>query len=210
MKPSTPLLLLLAACATAPARLPPPESLPVLGPLEAAVLYHDRSGTPLPADRLAHWYGEVCAERDPEARRAAVAEVRPRLLAEARRAAATPLWRVPLREALGLYDLARGGFATSLKAGAVVRFDSFRYCRQELEYLVLLENGASYAFLPLPEAHAKRLLRTNPGKQVVHELVVEITGAQPGPPAPTLRARIRRLVTRDATSNREIADFRAD
>ena len=202
-------ILSLGACATV--RTDPAASaahwqaLTILGPIEAGLVYHQRSGTP--ADlRLAYAWGDVCGEPDREARDGIVAASGPRLKEAGDVAAGKAAWRLPLRQALGNYDLQKGGFATPLRTGAVIRFDRNDFCRQEVLYLVAFRNGDEHAVLRLSEEAAKQFIRANPARSVVHDLEVEPVGWQPGPPGPTLLVDIVRLRTRDALSERVIFD----
>jgi hypothetical protein len=196
--------LLLAGCA-APSAAAHWAALPVLGPLQAGLLYQ-REGLVPPDERLAFALGDVCGERDETARRDAVVAARPRLERAFWEASTRPAWTIPLRQVMGSYDPQHGGFTIGLHTGSVVRFDRSDFCRQDLTYLVAFENGDAYGFLRLPEADAVRFVRANPARAVVHDLEVEVTGAQPGPPAPTLLVRITRRRTRDAASGRVLAD----
>jgi len=180
-------------------------SLPVIGPLEAGLLYFERSGVP-PDPRLVFAWGDVCGERDEEDRARAVAAAQPRLGEAADRVAGRRSWTVPLRQTLGNYDLLKGGFPTGLRQGAVVRFDRSDFCRQDLSFLVAFRNGDAYALLRIPEEDAKALVRSNPARTVVHDLEVEVVGWQPGPPGPTLLVDVVRLRTRDAVTGRVVYD----
>jgi hypothetical protein len=210
MKAAAPLAILALAAACGGGSRPMPEShwaaLPVLGALDVALLYHARSGTAPPSARLAHWYGEVCAAPDAAAREQAALAAGPMLDEAARRAAGTRRWVVPVNQTLAGYDLGRGGFATNLRRGTVVPFDRFAYCRQDLAYLVLFENGQDFALLPVAEDRARAFVRSSASRKVVHDLEVEVTGAQPGPPSPTLVVRIVRIRTRDAVTGRILAE----
>jgi hypothetical protein len=202
-------VLSLSACAGGRPGAVPPEhwaGLPTLGPLEAALLYHRESGTVPPEERLIHWYGEVCGELDVSAREAAKPEARAALARAAAAAARRDRWMVPLRQTLGAYDLRRGGFPASLRKGAVVAFDRSDYCGQDLSYLVLFRNGARHDFLAVEEARARRFVRENPLRTVVLQLEVEVGGAQPGPPSPTLLVRIVRWRALDAVNGTVVAE----
>jgi hypothetical protein len=181
------------------------KGLTILGPLEAGLLYHERAGTD-PDLRLAYAWGDVCGEPDRVARDAAVAAAGPRLKEAAGEVGEAAAWRLPLRQTLGNYDLQRGGFATPLRTGAVIRFDRNDFCRQEVLYLVAFRNGDAHALLRLSEEAAKQFIRTNPARSVVHDLEVVPVGWQPGPPGPTLLVDIVRLRTRDALSDRVLFD----
>jgi hypothetical protein len=205
--------LLLCACAsTAPRAAAPAHwaSLPVLGALQVPILYHRLAETPLPADQLLAWYGDVCGEAAPEARATAAAARRPLLAKAEAEAARTTRWVVPLRQALGSYDAALGGFPTTIRTGGVVKFDPSDYCKQPLTYLVAFLNGDDYGVLKLPEAQAKRFVRANFGRTVVHELEVEVRRVQAGPPAPTVLVEIHRLRTKDAVSGLVLWDSGVD
>jgi hypothetical protein len=180
-------------------------SLPVLGPLEAGLLYYDRSDTP-PDPRLVFAWGDVCGVVDEEERAQAVTGAQPRLRQAAKRVDGKASWLVPLRQSLGNYDIRRGGFPTGIRQGSVVRFDRGDFCHQELGFLVAFRNGDATSLLRIPEEEAKQLVRTNPGRAVVHDLEVEVVGWQPGPPGPTLLVDIVRVRTRDAQSGRVVYD----
>jgi hypothetical protein len=179
--------------------------LAVMGPLEAGLLYHERAGTP-PDPRLAFAWGDVCGEQDRAARDELVAASAPRLAQAARGVGDREVWKLPLRQTLGAYDLQKGGFATPLHTGAVIRFDRSDFCRQEVLYLVAFRNGDAHSVLRLAEDAAKQFVRTNPSRSVVHDLEVEPVGWQPGPPGPTLLVDIVRLRTRDALGDRVLFD----
>jgi len=181
------------------------KALTILGPLEAGLLFHQRAGT-APDPRLAYAWGDVCGEPDRAAREEAVAAAGPRLEQAADDVEGKDAWRLPLRQTLGAYDLQKGGFATTLRTGAVIRFDRNDFCRQELLYLVAFRNGDDHAVLKLPEEAAKQFVRTNPVRSVVHDLEIEPVGWQPGPPGPTLLVQIVRVRTRDALSDQVIFD----
>lgn len=181
------------------------SALTVMGPLEAGLLYHQRSETP-PDPRLAFAWGDVCGEIDPAARSQALEAAQPRLAQAARVAAEHDAWVLPLRQTMGAYDLKRGGFSTGLQTGSVVRFDRSDFCRQEVSFLVAFRNGNAYSVLRLPEESARLFVRANPARTVVHDLEVEVVGWQPGPPGPTLLVDIVRMRTRDALSDRVILD----
>lgn len=203
-------VLSLGACATLRAGDPAAaaahwSALTVIGPVEAGLLYHQRAGT-APDPRLAYAFGDVCGEPDRVARDEAVAAAWPRLEGAAREARGREAWRLPLRQALGAYDLQRGGFVTTLRTGAVIRFDRNDFCHQDLLYLVALRNGDEHAVITLSEEAAKQFVRANPGRSVVHDLEVEPVGWQPGPPGPTLLVDVVRLRTRDALTDRVIFD----
>jgi hypothetical protein len=148
---------LLASCAGS---RPPPGSgdgsreRPVLGPLQTALLYHQRSLTSAPDDRLVQWFGEVCGELDPVARRAAADRARASLADASASAASTARWTVPVRQTLGGYDLRAGSFPTTLRKGAVVRVGRTAYCDGDLEYLVAFENGGAFSALDVPRERA--------------------------------------------------------
>jgi hypothetical protein len=198
--------LLLGACATGGRGPRVDVDVPVLGPLQAALLYHDRSHTPLPADQLVQWYGEVCGEKDPEARRAAAATARPELELAGHDAARADRWRIPLRQDLGGYDLVESAFPTTLRAGAAVTFDRSQYCGEPLTYRVVFRNGADYALVRIPHDEAVAFVRNNPARSVVHDLVVEVVGAQDGPGGPALVVDILGIRTRDAASGTTLAE----
>lgn len=181
------------------------SSIPIMGPLEAGLLFHQRSDTP-PDRRLVFAWGDVCGERDEVARAQAVTAARPRLDEAARTAWERDTWVVPLRQTMGAYDLQKGGFPTGVRTGSVIRFDRSDYCRQDLSYLVAFRNGDAYSMLRLSEDGARHLVRSNPGRTVVHDLEVEVVGWQPGPPGPTLLVNIVRMRTRDALSERVVFD----
>ncbi|BDG05448.1 hypothetical protein [Anaeromyxobacter oryzae] len=204
--------VLLASCAAVPAPRPTPPSVPmsdrpILGPLQTALLYHQQTATPAPDDRLVSWYGEVCGELDPAARRAAAERARASLSQASAEAAATARWLVPVSQALGGYDLAVGGFPTSLHEGAVVRFGTGDYCNEELGYLVVFKNGGAFSSVAVPREQALEFVRTNPARRVVHELEVEVVGAQAAP-APALVVNIVALRTRDAVTGSVLAESR--
>jgi len=200
---------LACGCAGFGGRGPPSSGwggLPVLGALQVPILYHQEAGTPLPAEQLVAWYGDVCGERDEAARAAAVASARAALDRSVAETARTGHWLVPLRQALGPYDAARGGFATSLRTGGVIRFDPSDYCGQPLTYLLAFENGSDFSLVHLAEDRARQFVRANTSRSVVHELEVELSRVQPGPPAPTVLVRVVRLRTKDALSGAVLAD----
>ncbi|WP_242393196.1 hypothetical protein [Anaeromyxobacter oryzisoli] len=200
---------LLASCAAVAPR--PPRAAfegPVLGPLQTALLYHQRTGTRSPDDRLVHWFGEVCGELDPAARRAAIARSRSSLDEASEAAAATARWVVPVEQTLGGYDLAAGGFATSLRAGAVIRFDRGDYCDEDLRYLLVFKNGDHFASVNVPRERALAFVRGNPARRVVHDLEVEVVGAQAGATAPALVVDILAVRTRDAATGAVLAESR--
>jgi hypothetical protein len=181
------------------------SNVKVMGPLEAGLLYHQRSGLPLDP-HLALTFGDVCGEQDHAAREEAVTAAFPRVEKAAREAWERDSWVLPLRQTLGNYDLQKGGFASGVRTGAVVRFDRADFCRQELSFLVAFRNGDAFSVLRLSEESAKRFVRANPGRTVVHDLEVEVVGWQPGPPGPTLLVDIVRVRTRDALDERVILD----
>jgi hypothetical protein len=183
------------------------EPAPVLGPLEAALLFHDQAHTSAPEDRLVSWYGEVCGEQDRDARAAAARAAREPLRRLAHQAAFTERWRIPLRQTLGGYDLTREGFPTTLHTGAVIRFGAASYCGEPLTYLVAFENGDEHAMVHVPKARALDFVRQSPGREVVHELEVEVVRARPGP-EPVLVVRIVRMRTLDARRQTLVADSR--
>jgi hypothetical protein len=180
-------------------------ALTVMGPLEAGLLYHLRSDTP-PDPRLAFAWGDVCGERDPAARGQALAAAQPRLEQAARVTADKDAWVLPLRHTMGAYDLKKGGFGTGLQTGSVIRFDRSDFCRQEVSFLVAFRNGSAYSVLHVSEDGARRLVRSNPARTVVHDLEVEVVGWQPGPPGPTLLVDIVRMRTRDTMTDRVVRD----
>jgi hypothetical protein len=201
--------VLLASCAGWAPR--PPASAfdrPVLGPLQTALLYHQRSGTVAPDARLVHWFGEVCGELDDAARRDAIARSRASLAEVRSDAAATTRWVVPIRQTLGGYDLAGRGFPTSLRRGAVIRFDRGDYCDEDLRYLLVFENGGTFASIEVPRERALEFVRSNPARRVVHEVEVEVVGAQADALAPALVVEIIALRTRDAVSGAVLAESR--
>ena len=206
-------LLLLGGCAAAghPEAAPAHwASLPVLGSLQVPILFHQAAGTPLPEEPLLSWYGDVCGERDATARPATLSTARASLARAVADAGRAERWLVPLRQTLGAYDAQRGGFATTLRTGGVIRFDPSDYCRQPLTYLLAFANGADYALLRLPEERARQFVRANLTRMVVHELEVVVTRVQDGPPAPTVLVRIERLRTKDALSGAVLADTGVD
>lgn len=201
--------VLLASCASLAPR-PRGSALdrPVLGPLQTALLYHQRTGTLAPDDRLVHWFGEVCGELDAVARRDAIARSRASLAEVRADAAATARWVVPIRQTLGGYELADGGFPTSLRRGAVIRFDRGDYCDEDLRYLLVFENGGAFARIDVPRERALEFVRSNPARRVVHEVEVEVVGAQADAVAPALVVEIIALRTRDAVSGAVLAESR--
>jgi hypothetical protein len=203
-------VVLLGGCAALRAQDPSAaaghwSALGVMGPQEAGLLYHQRAGAPLDL-RLAYAWGDVCGELDRATREAAVEASGPRLERAAREAGEREAWKLPLRQTLGGYDLQKGGFSTPLRKGAVVRFDRNDFCRQELLFLVAFRNGDDFAVLRLSEEAAKRLVRSNPARTVVHDVEVAPVGWQPGPPGPTLLVDVLRVRTRDALSDQVISD----
>jgi hypothetical protein len=206
-------VLLLGGCATTGAREPAPAhwaALPVLGALQVPILYHQAAGTPLPEEQLLSWYGDVCGERDAAARTAARATARASLARAVAEAGRAGRWLVPLRQTLGPYDAQRGGFATSLRTGGVIRFDPSDYCKEPLTYLLAFANGSDYALLRLSEDRARQFVRANLTRAVIHELEVEVLRVQAGPPAPTVLVRIVRLRAKDALSGAVLADTGVD
>jgi len=206
-------LFLLGACATPRTReasLAHWAALPVLGALQVPILYHQAAGTPLPADQLTSWYGDVCGEHDAAARPAAEAAARASLARAVGEAGRSERWLVPLRQTLGSWDAQRGGFATSLRTGGVVKFDPSDYCKQPLTYLLAFENGSDFSLLRLSEERSKQFIRANLTRTVVHELEVEVRRVQAGPPAPTVLVRILRLRSKDAVSGAVLADTGED
>jgi hypothetical protein len=205
--------LLLGACATTPTRESSPAhwaALPVLGALQVPILYHQAAGTPLPADQLISWYGDVCGERDAASRPAAEATARASLARAVEEAGRSGRWLVPLRETLGAWDAQQGGFPTSLRTGGVVKFDPSDYCKQPLTYLLAFQNGDDHALLRLSEERAKQFIRANLTRTVVQELEVEVLRVQAGPPAPTVLVRILRVRAKDALSGAVLADTGVD
>jgi hypothetical protein len=193
--------LLLAACATtsgAGAR-EAWDTTPILGPLQAALLYHAESATP-PPPALALAWPELCQERGAEKQAAAVRAAAGRLAEEAARVKRAPLWRVQIRETLGPYDRTAGGFRTSLKPGSVIRFDSFNYCFKELRYLVVFRNGDEHGLVRLDEEAARAMLRRDPDREVRLDLLVEPVGSQLDHGAGAVVLDILRLRAVDATS----------
>jgi hypothetical protein len=181
------------------------RALTILGPLEAGLLYHRRSGTP-PDPRLAYAWGEVCGEPDLAARDQALAAAGPRLEQASADVAERDAWRLPLRQTLGAYDLQKGGFATPVRTGSVIRFDRSDFCRQEVLYLVAFRNGDDHAVLRISEEAAKQFIRANSARSVVHDVEIEPVGWRPGPPGPTLLVDIVRVRTRDALSDKVLFD----
>ena len=179
--------------------------LGVLGPLEAGLLYHlDASADPDP--RLALAWGDVCGERGEAERQAAVQAAGPRLAAASKAAWGRATWTMPVRQQLGSYDLQRRGFPTGIRTGSVIRFDRDDYCREDLTFLVAFRNGDDFSTLKVSEDGARRFVRGNTLRTVVHDLEVEVVRTQPGPPGPTLLVDIVRMRTRDALSDRVILD----
>jgi hypothetical protein len=206
-------LVLLGACATTSPRESSAAhwaALPVLGALQVPILYHQAAATPLPADQLISWYGDVCGERDAGSKPAAEAAARASLARAVAEAGRATRWLVPLRQTLGSYDPQRGGFATSLRTGGVVRFDPSDYCKQPLTYLLAFENGSDFSVLHLSEERAKQFVRANLTRTVVHELEVEVSRVQAGPPSPTVLVRIVRLRAKDAVNGAVLADTGVD
>jgi hypothetical protein len=192
--------LLLAACATTPAgkASEPWTAAEPLGPLQVALLYHQRSATPAPPALSLAWR-ELCQVGGVEAQADAVTGAAARLAKESERVAATPRWQVQVRQQLGGYDLQRGGFHSVLKAGAVIRFDPFNFCFRELRYLLAFRNGGAHAILPLDQGAAKGMLRRDPSRAVIIDLMVEPVATQVENEEPTLVVDIRRLRVTDAT-----------
>jgi len=193
--------VLLSACATTSAAGAREawNTTPILGPLQAALLYHGESATP-PPPALALAWPELCQERGAERQAAAIRGASVRLAGEAARVERTPLWRLQIREALGPYDRTAGGFRTSLKPGSVIRFDSFNYCFKELRYLVVFRNGDAHGLLRLDEEAARALLRRDPDREVTLDLLVEPVGSQLDHGAGAVVLDILRLRAVDATS----------
>jgi hypothetical protein len=194
--------LLLAACATATAggARDPWSAAEPLGPLQVALLYHQRSSTPAPLALALAW-PDLCQARGVEAQGQAVAGAKARLDAEAKRVDATERWQVQVRQPLGPYDLQRHGFQTVLRAGAVIRFDAYAYCFRELRYLLVFRNGGAHALLPLDEEGARRLLRRDPSKSVTIDLMVEPVATQVEDGEPALVVDITRLRASDGTGS---------
>jgi hypothetical protein len=193
--------LLLAACATTSngKAYDPWAATAQLGPLQVALLYHQRTATtPPPALSLA--WRELCQVGGAEAQTEAVKRASSRLAVEADRVAAEPRWQVQVRQPLGPYDLQSGGFHSVLKAGSVIRFDPFNYCFRELRYLLAFRNGGSHAILPLEEAAAKALLRRDPTRAVTIDLMVEPVATQVEHGEPILVVDITRLRVTDGTN----------
>jgi len=194
--------LLLFACATtsgAGARAAW-NTTPILGPLQAALLYHGESATPPPPELALAW-PELCDDRGAEKQAAAVRGAAGRLAEEAAKVQRTPLWRVQIREALGPYDRTAGGFRTSLKPGSVIRFDSFNYCFKELRYLVVFRNGDAHGLVRLEEEAARAMLRRDPDREVTLDLLVEPVGSQLDHGAGAVVLDILRLRVVDAASS---------
>jgi len=201
-------VLSLGACATArsgSAGASHWSALTVMGPLEAGLLYYQRAGIP-PDPRLAFAWGDVCGEQDPAARSQALTAAQARLQQAALATADRDAWVLPLRQTMGAYDLKRGGFATGVQTGSVIRFDRSDFCRQDLSFLVAFRNGNAYSLLRLSEEGARHFIRTNTVRTVVHDLEVEVVGWQPGPPGPTLLVDIVRMRTRDTLTDRVVLD----
>lgn len=192
--------LLLAACATTSGGrgADPWTTTASLGPLQVALLYHQRSATPAPPALALAWR-DLCQVGGAEAQAQAVKGAAARLGAEGERVAATSLWQVQVRQQLGPYDLRSGGFQTVLKAGAVIRFDPFNFCFRELRYLLAFRNGGAHAILRLDEAAAKGLLRRDPSRAVTIDLMVEPVATQVDGGEPTLVVDITRLRATDGT-----------
>jgi hypothetical protein len=192
--------LLLAACATTPTgqATDPWTTTAPLGPLQVALLYHQRSATPAPAALSLAWR-ELCQAGDAEAQAEAVKGAAARLEAESERVAALDRWQVQVRQQLGPYDLRSGGFHSVLKAGAVIRFDPFNYCFRELHYLLAFRNGGAHAILPVDQMAAKGLLRRDPSRAVTIDLLVEPVATQADHGEPTLMVDITRLRVTDGT-----------
>lgn len=197
-----------AALVAAPAaRAAGGAETPTLGPLEVALLYHQRSRSVAPEDKLVSWFGEVCGEKEPAARAEAKKLALAPLRTAAHEASFTTRWRVPVRQTLGGYDVTRGGFPTSFRAGSVVRFGPNAYCHEDLSYLLVFENGDEHGVVALAKDRALDFVRTNPSREVVHELEVEVVSAQ-REPAPALVVRIVRMKTVDARRQTLVADSR--
>jgi hypothetical protein len=193
--------LLLQACATtsgAGAR-EAWNTTPILGPLQAALLYHREAATPPPPGLALAW-PELCQERGAERQAAAVRGAAGRLADEAARVARTPLWRLQIRETLGPYDPIAGGFRTSLRPGSVIRFDAFNYCFKELRYLVVFRNGDAHGLLRLDEEAARALLRRDADREVTLDLLVEPVGSQLDHRAGAVVLDIIRVRAIDATN----------
>jgi hypothetical protein len=204
--------LVAAGCAT-PGRTPVDDghfaSLPALGGVQAALLYHQREGTPAPEADLVEAWGETCGDRDPVAKEVAERGARAALAQAREELAGSRRWMLPLRQTLGGYDRQRGGFPTTVRTGAVVKFDRIGFCRPDVAYAVAFLNGDDFAILKVPEAEAVELVRASPSREVLHELEVEVVGARPGPPAAVVVVRILRMRTRDLARRTVLADVGA-
>jgi hypothetical protein len=163
-----------------------------------ALLYHQQAGS-RPHPELSLAWPELCQVRGAEAQAAAIRGAAPRLAEEETRVAGISTWHVQIREALGPYDRTAGGYRTSLRPGAVIRFDTFNYCFKDLRYLLVFRNGESHGLLRLDEEAARALLRRDPSRVVTLDLLVEPAGAQQDNGAGALLVDILRLRAVDAT-----------
>jgi hypothetical protein len=195
--------LLVAACAGAPAAgarsTDPWADAQPLGPLQVALLYHQLESTPAPPELALAW-PELCRLHG-DAQAAAAREAAPRLAAESARVERNRTWRVQVRQPLGPYDPAAGGYRTTLRDGAVIRFDPFNYCFKDLRYLLAFENGGAHALVRLDEEAARAMLRRDPSRTMTLDLLVEPEAARPVGDARALVVRIHRLRASDATGS---------
>jgi hypothetical protein len=198
-------MLAVAACARVP-RSPEAEAraaaahwaaLPTAGPLQVALLYHALSGAPPPPE-LAYAWPDVCGVHGEAEQAVAVRRMAPRLAEAARSTSPDRHWQVQVRQQLGPYDVARGGFRTVFRNGAVVRFEPADFCFADLRYLLAFEDGGRFSLLELDAAAALRLAQADPSRAVGYDLEVEPVGHQLEAGVPVLRVSVVRLRARDA------------
>lgn len=211
--------LLAAGCSTAGATAPsggasPPagaasaswDALEPLGPLATALLFHQRADVPYPEEALAASLPGVCRVADQEARQEALDGAWERLRQADRAARARPSWRLTLPQALGGYDLRRGGFPTGLALDGGPRYGRLQFCGQEgLSYGVDLSNWKAYDLVPVPEERARAFVRANMQRQVDLDLELEVAGTEAGPTR-IVRFRILRLRVRDAVGGEVLGE----
>jgi hypothetical protein len=172
-------------------------ALPPAGPLQVALLYHHLAGTPPPPE-LAFAWPDVCAVRGEAEQAVALRRAAPRLAEAARAVDAAPSWRVQLRQELGAWDAAQGGFRTVLRNGAVVRFEPADFCFADLRYLLAFTDGDRFSLLPADAAAATRLAQADPSRAVTYDLEVRPSGHRLEGGVPLLLVSVVRLRARDA------------
>jgi hypothetical protein len=177
-----------------------------LAPITAALLFHRNSDVPFPEVELASTLPGVCRVTEADARKEALDGAWDRLREIDQQAAARRSWLLSLPQALGGYDLRRGGFPTGLARDSGPVYDRRHYCSQPgMGYTVALVNWKDYALVALPEERAREFVRGNGQREVNLDLEVQVAGAEAGA-TQTLLLKIVRVRIRDAATGGELAD----